>query len=138
VYFYDFILNKLILSVDCSSSSARLFSPQPKDIGVLRRASIYSVFGSLFSCACLAWVVWVFPFFHERWDLVIKTSDVGGPLVYRTAPEVEVSYNNVLVNPVVDRRDSKGVLSMSWNQCTGRHSKGLLSKLYRSSLLRHV
>ena len=76
--------------------------------------------------------------FPNKWDLVIKTSDVGGPLVYRTAPEVEVSYNNVLVNPVVDRRDSKGVLSMSWNQCTGRHSKGLLSKLYRASLLRRV
>jgi len=79
----------------------------------------------------VAWVVWVFPFFRERRDLVIKTSDVGGPLVYRTAPEVEVSYNNVLVKSVVDRCDSKGVLSMSWNQCTGRHSKGPLSKLYR-------
>ena len=73
----------------------------------------------------------MFPFFRERWDLVIKTCDVGGPLVYRAAPAVEVSYNNILVNSVVDRCHLKGVLGMSWNQCTGRHSKGFLSKLYR-------
>ena len=46
--------------------------------------------------------------YRERWDLVIITSDVGGPLVYRTAPEMEVSYNNVLVNSVVGRAQFKG------------------------------
>ena len=40
----------------------------------------------------------------------MKTNDVGGPLVYRTAPEVEVSYNNVLVNSIVDRCDSRAFL----------------------------
>ena len=48
--------------------------------------------------------------YRKRWDLVMKTSDVGGPLVYRTAPEVGVSYNNVLVKSVVDGCDSRAFL----------------------------
>ena len=40
----------------------------------------------------------------------MKTSDVGGPLVYRTAPEVGVLYNNVLVKSVVDGCDSRAFL----------------------------
>ena len=55
------------------------------------------------SCGC-------FRSFANEWDLVIKTSDVGGPLVYRTAPEVGVLYNNVLVKSVVDRYDSRAFL----------------------------
>jgi len=49
------IFNKLNISVDCSSftmldSSARLFSPQSKDTGALRTASIYSVLGLCSVC----------------------------------------------------------------------------------------
>ena len=31
--------------------------------------------------------------FGKRWDLIIKTSAIDGPLVHRTAPEVEALYN---------------------------------------------
>ena len=75
--------------------------------------------------------------FPNKWDLVIKTSDVGGPLVYRTAPEVEVSYNNVLVKSVVDGCDSRAFL-VCYGTSAPAAFKAFLSILYRASLLRRV
>ena len=54
----------------------------------------------------------------------MKTSDVGGPLVYRTAPEVEESYNNVLVNSIVDRCDARAFLVCHGTNALGGIQRG--------------
>jgi len=118
-------------------SSARFFSSQSKDAGALQTASIYSVFGSLFSCAYLAWAMWVFPFLLENTGF----SNVNGPLLYRTAPEVEAPYNGHSGNSVTGKAQFKGHSQYAMEpmfRAPGGIQRVFSVNVYRASLLRRV